>query len=93
MLEAEVIETLLYGCVTWALSAKYFARLRRVHRQVLLRVTGFQRRKRTDYITLSYAKALEKTRCESIAIPPSASGGFSLREPWRGKTRGDYPVG
>ena len=28
MLKAEVIETLLYGCLTWAVSTKHFARLR-----------------------------------------------------------------
>ena len=64
MLKAEVIETLLYGCVTWTLCAKHFAKLRTAHHQVLLRVIGFHRR--PDYTTLSYAKALKKTRCESI---------------------------
>ena len=34
MLMAEVIETLLYGCVTWTLSAQQFARLRSAHHQV-----------------------------------------------------------
>ena len=65
MLKAEVIETAVRVCVTWTLSAQHFARLRSAH-QVLLRVIGFQRRQRTDYTTLSYAKALKKTRCESI---------------------------
>ena len=49
MLKAEIIETLLYGCVTWTLSAQHFARLRSAHHQVLLRVIGFQRRQCTDY--------------------------------------------
>ena len=66
MLKAEVIGTLLYGCVTWTLSAPHFARPRSVHHQLLLQVIGFQRRQRTDYTILSYAKALKKTRCESI---------------------------
>ena len=52
--------------MTWTLSAQHFARLRSSHHQVLLRVIGFQRRQRTDYTTLSYAKILKKTRCESI---------------------------
>ena len=56
-----------------ALRRIYFTRLWRVlaaraYHQVLLRVIGFQRRQRTDYTTLSYPKALEKTRCESIEI-------------------------
>jgi hypothetical protein len=66
MLKAEVVETLLYGCVTWTLSAQHFAKLRSAHHRVLLRVIGFQHRQRTDHTTLSYAKALKKTRCESI---------------------------
>ena len=66
MLKAEIIETLPYGCVTWTLSAQHFARLRSTHHQVLLRVIRFQRRQGTGYTTLSYAKALKKTRCETI---------------------------
>ena len=61
MLKAEVIETPLYGYVTWtAVSTKHFVRLRSAH-QVPLRVMRFQRRLRTDHTTLSYAKALKKT--------------------------------
>ena len=66
MLKREVVETLLYGCVTWGVSAKHFARLRSAHRQVLLRVIGLQLRQHTDHTTLSSVKALKKTRCESI---------------------------
>ena len=60
MLKAEVIETLLYGCITWTLGAEHFAKLRTVHHQVLLRVISFQRRQRTDYTTLSYAKGAQE---------------------------------
>ena len=66
MLKAEVIETLLYGCVTWTLSAQHFARLRSAHHRVLLQVIGFQSRQRTDHTTLLYVEALKKTRCQSI---------------------------
>ena len=66
MLKAELIETLLFGCVTWTLRVEYFAKLRTAHHLVLLRVIGFQRRLRTDHTTLSYAKALKMTRFESI---------------------------
>ena len=64
MLKTEVIETLLYGirCVTWTFGAEHFT----VHHQVPLRAVGFHRRQRADYATLSYAKALKKTRYESI---------------------------
>ena len=66
ILKAKVIETMLCECVTWTLSAQHFGRFRSVDHQVLLRVIGFQRRQRADYTILSYAKALKKTRCESI---------------------------
>ena len=37
MLKAEVLETLLYGCVTWSPSKADYDRLRKVHHQMLLR--------------------------------------------------------
>ena len=66
MMKAEVIETLLYGCVTSTLRAKHFAKLRTAPHQVLLRVIGFHRRLRAVHATLSYAKALKIARCKSI---------------------------
>ena len=65
MLKAEVMETLLYGCVTWTLGKEHFAELRKAHHRFLLRVVGFQRRQRTDHI-ISYAKAFKKAQCESV---------------------------
>ena len=44
MLMAEVMETLLHGCVTWTLSQEHFAELRTAHYNLLLRIIGFQRR-------------------------------------------------
>ena len=44
MLEAEVMETLLYGCVPWTLGKEHFAELRTAHHRFLLRIIGFQRR-------------------------------------------------
>ena len=46
MLEAEVMEALLYGCVMWTLGKENFAELRMAHNSLLLRIIGFQRRKR-----------------------------------------------
>ena len=65
MLKAEVMETLLYGCVTWTLGQKHFVELRTPHHNLLLRIIGFQRRQRTDHL-MSYAKALKKAQCESV---------------------------
>ena len=40
LLKPEVVETLLYGCVTWSLKNSDSYRLRRVHRSMLLRCLG-----------------------------------------------------
>ena len=61
MLKAEVMETLLYGCVTWTLCKKHFAEPRTAHHRFLLRIIGFQRRHHTDDL-MSYAKV----QCESV---------------------------
>ena len=65
MLKAEVIETLLYGCVTWTLGKEHFAELRAPHYSFFLRIIGFQGRQRTDHL-MSYAEALKKAQCESV---------------------------
>ena len=66
MQKAEVIETLLYGCLALTLRAEHFAKLRRPHHQVLLRVISLQRQLSTDHATLSGANALKMTPCGSI---------------------------
>ena len=65
MVNAEAIETLLYGCSTWTLRQEHYAKLRTVHHRVLLRIIGAQR-KRPDHRMTSYNRALEITQCESI---------------------------
>ena len=64
-LKNEVVETLLYGCMTWSPKKPDYDRLRRVHRSMLLRCLGWRRRKRDDH-TLSYAVALAQTDPESV---------------------------
>ena len=64
MLKAEVIETLLYGCVTWTFGVTNHATLRAMRLDVPRRVLGFQRR--ADHTNLSSAKAFNKTNCEGI---------------------------
>ena len=89
MLKAEVMEPLLYGCVTWTLGKEHFAELRTAHHRFLLRIIGigFQRRQRTDHV-MSYAKALKKAQCESVqtTIRKRVS---SLRGPYSGHTMSD----
>ena len=65
LLKAEVVETLLYGCMTWSPNKPDYDRLRRVHHSMLLRCLGWWKRKRDDH-TLSYADALAKTASESL---------------------------
>ena len=60
MLEAEMIETLRYECVTWTLGQDHFAELRTAHDNLLPRIIGFQRRQRTEP-PMSYAKTLKKS--------------------------------
>ena len=67
MLKAEVMETLLYGCVSSTLGQEHFAELRSAHHNRLQRIIGFQRRQRTDHLML-YAKAQEKEQCESVEM-------------------------
>ena len=65
LLKAEVVETLLYGCMTWSPKKPDYDRLRWVHHSMLLRCLGWRKRKRDDH-TLSYADELAKTASESI---------------------------
>ena len=65
LLKAKVVETLLYGCMTWSPNKPDYDRLRRVHHSMLLRCLGWRKRDRDDH-TLSYADALAKTASESI---------------------------
>ena len=65
LLKTEVMETLLYGFVTWALGLEHFANLRTAHHNLLLRIIGFQRRQRVDH-RMSYAEALKKAQRESV---------------------------
>ena len=65
MLKAEVLETILYGWVTWSPSKADYNRLLKAHHQMLLRCLGSRKRKRENHI-LSYANALLRTDSESV---------------------------
>ena len=65
LLKAEVVETLLYGCMTWGPKKPDYDRLRRVHCSMLLRCLGWRKRKHDDH-TLLYADALAQTDSESV---------------------------
>ena len=63
--KAEAIEALLCGCSTWTLRQEHYAKFRTVHQRVLLGIIGAQH-ERADHRMISYNRALEITRCESI---------------------------
>ena len=82
MLNAEEMETLLYGCVTWSPSKADYDRLRKVHHQmyhqVLLRCLGWRKRKREDHI-LSYVNVL---RTDSERDNGTQTKGSCSRASW-----------
>ena len=64
MLRAEVLETMLYGCVTWSPRACHYDTLRRAHHRFLARRTRWRKRKRADH-SISYLDTLINTGSES----------------------------
>ena len=74
MLKAEVLETMLYGCVTWSPGACHYDTLRRVHHRFLARCIGWRKHNRADHQctgcrgqrAISYLDTLIKTESESI---------------------------
>ena len=65
MLRAEVLETMLYGCVTWSQRACHYDTLRRAHHRFLTRCIGWRKHNRADH-PISYLDTLIKTGSESI---------------------------
>ena len=65
MLRAEVLETMLYLCVTWSPRACHYDTLRRAHHRFLIRCIGWRKHNRADH-PISYLYTLVKTGSESI---------------------------
>ena len=65
MVRAKVLETMLYGCVTWSPCACHYDTLRRAHHRFLTRGIGWRKHKRVDR-PISYLDTLIKTGGESI---------------------------
>ena len=63
--KAEVMETLLYGCVTRILSQVHFPDPLSANHNLLLSIIGIQRRQMTDRL-IPIAKALKDAQCESV---------------------------
>ncbi|CAB1115734.1 unnamed protein product [Ectocarpus sp. CCAP 1310/34] len=74
LLQAEVVETLLYGCVSWSLTAEHYTKLNGTHRQFLTRCIGWSTRKRSDR-PLSYAQVLIQALLGAMAGGVGYRGG------------------
>lgn len=62
LLQAELVETLLYGYVTWKRRSRHCIKLKGAHRQFLTRYIGRDESTRIDH-PLAYAEALLHTDC------------------------------
>ena len=65
MLSAEILETMLYDCITWSPRACHYDTLRRAHHRLLTRCIGWRKHNRA-YHPISYLDTLLKTGSESI---------------------------
>ena len=65
MLRTEVLETMLYACVTWSPRACHYDTLRRAHHRFLTRCIGWGKHNRADH-PISYLDTLVKTGNERI---------------------------
>ena len=65
MLRAEVLETMLYGCVTWSSHVCHYDTLRRAHHKFLTCCIGWRMHVRTNH-PISYLDTLIETESESI---------------------------
>ena len=65
MLRAEVLETMLYGCITWSPHACHYYTLRQAHHRLLTRCIGWRNHNRADH-PISYLDTLLKTGIESV---------------------------
>ena len=62
MLRAEVLGTMLYGCVTWSPRACHYDTLRRAHHRFFTRCIGWRKHNRADH-TIFY---LDTSRAHSL---------------------------
>ena len=66
MLKAEVMETMLYECVTWSPTVAHLAIPRKTHHRLLLRCIGWKWKHNDGYHMLSYAGVIAKIGCENV---------------------------
>eukprot|EP00903_Cladosiphon_okamuranus_P011188 g10557.t1 len=71
LLQAEAMEALLYGCMTWSPSRDHYRLLQTTHHRLLLRVIGYRGNQGT-YRQLSYAQALKRVDRQSVEATAGA---------------------
>ena len=81
MLRDEVLETMLYGCVTRSPRACHYDTLRRAHHRFLTRCIGWRKHNRADH-PIYYLDMLLKTGSEA-SRRLYAGGGSCSRSLWR----------
>ena len=81
MLRAEVLERMLYGCITWSPRACQYNTLHRAHHSFLARCIGWRKNNRTDH-PISYLDKLMKQEMRA-SRRLYAGGGSCLQDLWR----------
>lgn len=71
MLKAEVVDNLIYGCMTWTPLRVYYKKMRRKHRALFHRCSGWLAHTKPCASITFYQKTFEKTGCESIETTDS----------------------
>ena len=67
MLRADVLRTMLYGCVTWSPRAGHYDTLHRVHHRFLTRCIYWRKHNRVDHL-IPFLGTLVKTESGSIEV-------------------------
>ena len=80
-LRAEVLETMLYDCVTWSLRAYHYDTLRRAHHGFLARCIGWRKHNRTDH-PISCINILSRRKVRASRRLYAGDGSCS-RDLWR----------
>ena len=82
MLRAEVLETMLYGCVMWSPRASHYDTLRRVHHRFLTRCIGRRKHKRADHPIPIWTRCLSRREVRA-SRRLYTRGRSCLRDLWR----------
>ena len=84
MLNAEIMETMLYGCVTWSPTVARLAILRTAHHRLALRCIGWKRT--SPRLSHAIIRIRARTGCEKVETTARKRrilfAGFAARTVW-----------